>query len=712
VSPTASPERTPGTRPHRHRNRTAAIVAATTLALTAGVCGAPGASGAIDPSPAGNAGVTTGATASSAPPTIDSLARDVTRLESLREAKDVQRLYTHYAQFGRWKDMAKLFAKDGTLKWGEETATGRKAIESWLKRNAGHADGKSPGSLHTQIIDQPVANLSVDGRSAKIRWDGMRFLGDGKGNARIEGGLYENEYVLEDGAWKISKLVYHPQYEGEYADGWKNVDGKDLPIIPPHFTLDETGIPVPPATGPAPRGKATGKELANRIARLNDEDAARNVQNAYGYYVDRRMWTDVVDLFAADAEFRVDGVGTFRGRSGVRQALERTMGPEGLTDGVLNEHPIWDLIVEVKPNGREAIARGIEIGLLAEAGEKKGGWKFAVFRNHLVKENGLWKLRKVHLTPLIQADYAEGWGDGGTGPRKAHKAPEFIAADWRTTAAKHDRGGGPGENHDLADLKRRLDRSVAWEGAENVGSAYGFIIDDFQWPWMAGLFAQNGHKQSPFAGYYFGQERILGAVNATYNGPLPPDALRASISFHWLTQPVIMVSHDGRSANMRTRLWQPRTSKTGTPGFDGLHGGMYHNQAVLEDGIWRLWSVTIDEHYWETPNWKAGWAGAEPRDPNAPPPPESPLLTRYPPDIKLTELGEREEGFRGGTGEWIKWPGILPMWFHYRNPVSGRTPDRFWPDCVPCVARPEASMTSHGYQMPPVGPNIDGRDVH
>jgi hypothetical protein len=40
------------------------------------------------------------------------------------------------------------------------------------------------------------------------------------------------------------------------------------------------------------------------------------------------------------------------------------------------------------------------------------------------------------------------------------------------------------------------------------------------------------------------------------------------------------------------------------------------------------------------------------------------------------------------------------MWFHYRNPVTGRTPDRYWPDCVPCEKLPETSMTRHGYQLP------------
>jgi hypothetical protein len=44
------------------------------------------------------------------------------------------------------------------------------------------------------------------------------------------------------------------------------------------------------------------------------------------------------------------------------------------------------------------------------------------------------------------------------------------------------------------------------------------------------------------------------------------------------------------------------------------------------------------------------------------------------------------------------------MWFNYRNPVSGRTPPNYLPDCVPCEALPDARMTAHGYQMPPTGP--------
>jgi hypothetical protein len=58
------------------------------------------------------------------------------------------------------------------------------------------------------------------------------------------------------------------------------------------------------------------------------------------------------------------------------------------------------------------------------------------------------------------------------------------------------------------------------------------------------------------------------------------------------------------------------------------------------------------------------------------------------------------EGFAGGPGQQVRWPGILPMWFHYKNPVSGRVPERYWPNCGTCEFAPETSMDRHGYLLP------------
>ena len=43
------------------------------------------------------------------------------------------------------------------------------------------------------MIDAPVANLSADGDSAKVRWETWIFHG-AAGQARVEDGVFENEY--------------------------------------------------------------------------------------------------------------------------------------------------------------------------------------------------------------------------------------------------------------------------------------------------------------------------------------------------------------------------------------------------------------------------------------------------------------------------------------------------------------------------------------
>jgi hypothetical protein len=640
---------------------------------------------------------------------VDSLSRDVDRLTSLRTVKDLQREYAQLAQFGKWGEMAALFAGDASFTSGAQKLRGRAAIEAALKARGGGRNGLAQGALNTELIDEPLVNLSVDGRSAKGRWMSLSMLGDGKGKARLEGGVYENEYTRDAKGWKISLSHYFPQFTGDYETGWTNIDGADLPLVPFHFTIEESGIPVPRASGAAPRSSESLATLVKKIDRLNDEDAVRNLQHAYGYYVDRKMWDDVVDLFAEESAVQFNG-DKFHGRAGVRQAME-LMGPVGLKHGELNDRPIFDAIVTIEPGGHEAHSSGIELGMLGDADKGSAIWQFAVFRNRFVKEGGIWKFRELRMYPLMKADYFTGWGKGGLPLAQvapSHDQLRNVAPLTGKLAAPRSAASGTSDAQLLADARRKLTRSMAYDGTENVSSAYGYYIDDFQWPEMAGIFAVKGNKQSPFTGYYMGRERIMGAVNATWG---PSAATRPGISYHWRTQLVINVAEDGRSANLRTRLFQPRTGKV--PGKAGdFYGAMFfagiypNDQAVLENGVWKLWSLEIDEPYFSSAGWKGGWASVKPVPPPAPgfKAPPTALALKYPPDIPMDKLGKRAEHFRGGTGDTIEWPGILPMWFNYRNPVSGRVPELYMPDCVPCEVMPESQMTRHGYLMPPTGP--------
>ncbi len=661
---------------------------------------------------------------------VDALARDVSRVESIRDVKDLQRFYAQYAQFGLWQEMADLFTQDAEFIWGDRTITGKAAIAAFLRERVGGVRGLTPGAVFGEMIEEPLVNLSVDGLTAESRWMGLLMAGDGQGGSTIEGGIYENDYALDGGVWKISRSHYFPQYEGNYEEGWANYRNEELRMFPFHFTVDESGIPIPPAEGDAPASGATLAELENRIAAMNAEDTVRNLQNAYGYYVDRKMWTDVVDLFTADGVVEIAGVGTFSGPDGIREAMER-IGPEGLRMGDTNEYPSFDTVVTMQPGNREAYARGFALGMLGDRTEGTAGWEFQIFRNRFVLDGGIWKIREMRLYPLVEATYEDGWGAGGTshlahGGFPAFTEPHPVTGAHVTIDGFTELGATPlldaapvrkmapvvgNETARLLDAERRLARSWAYDGVVNVSSAYGYYIDEFHWLEMASIFAENGNKHSPFAGFYLGRDRVQAAATTMWGDP--PE-LRSGISFHWRFQPVIHVSHDGRSANLRTRLWQPRTGMRregvendalSSPGFNS---GMYPNdQAVIEDGIWRLWSLTIDEHYMTSANWKTGWAGVEPVS-SEEAAGQSPLVERLPPDILMGELGRRAEHFRGGTGETIQWPGILPMWFHYKNPVSGRVPELYWPDSVPGLGLPEARLVSNGYQMPPNGPEQDG----
>ncbi|GAB1316532.1 Nuclear transport factor 2 family protein [Madurella fahalii] len=658
--------------------------------------------------------------------TLDWLARDVRRVESVREIKDVTRTFCQLAQFGRWADMASLFAENGVVRVGNTTsdslvANGPSAIESWLRTDHGEMDGVRPGSLSTWLADQPVTSLAADGLTAKARWLVLRLLGDGGGGTRIQGGVFENEYTSVEGSWKISLLHYYPQFDGDYAEGWGNTGtgSRTLPIIPYHYTPDSAGIPVlaPQTADEPPATKFSAEELSARIARLNEEDEVRNLQHTYGFYVDRRMWSDAADLFAQDAIITADGT---RFNGSVRQALER-MGPEGLTRGILNDHNLFDTIVNVDANGREATTRGIELGMIGSTETRAATWEFNVFLNRFVKDpdTNLWKIHSLNTTHLVVANYSAGWGTGGIRPHQTAPSPPPFLPISRSSLPTPNPTTTPSRaapSTSLTELARRLSRSAAFDGAENISGAYGYFADDIRCQSFADLHHPLGHKESPGVGWYRTPERIAQACLARYS-TYDPAPLRPRVPFHWRPQPVALVSRDGRSVTYRARLLQWGTSNAtrgGFPGVGGFNGAVYHDQMALEDRngtlLWKLWDLAIDEFYWQSVNWTAGWAAVNPRDPSSPANSSrvDPLLTEYPPDLALTDdaMGEREVGLAGGKPPLTVWPDIRRMWWAFRNPVSGRLPEWYWPGCVPCKARSNWALLENGYQEPPTGPSL------
>ena len=646
---------------------------------------------------------------------LDDFAREVDRTESLRAVMNLQRTYAQYAQAGLWNEVGALFAPDGRFVFDglimpEQTARGPVAVAAFLRaRYGGGYEGLKADGLSTMMIEAPVANLSADGNSARVRWEVWTFHGAG-GQARVEGGVFENEYIRQGGVWKIATVHYYPEFDGPYDTGWTNWGGGNLPVVPRHYTVDSAGIPIPPAIGIAPRSKATLAALQKRVDILNDEDRIRNLQSAYGYYQDRKMWDDVVDLFAKDGVVEIGGQGVWRGKTDVRRWLE-TMGPAGLTHGQLNDRVQFDVTVEIAPGGNEAWARGIELGMLGEADQEKGWWEVATFRNRFVKEGGMWKVREMRRFPLMKTDVFQGWGKNRIvagvdmpaflGAHPVTGKQILAAGDARLVAASALTGAiaaGNPVSITLGEARRRLARSAAFDGVMNVSAAYGHFLDDEYTAGFLSVLATKGFKGGR-TGY-----NVTRASNVNARVLGDPPAIREGISYHWLFQPVVLVSDDGRSATGRMRLFQPRTGKTVGKAGDFLGtmvlASTYHDGYVLEDGIWRIWDLTVDGQYIRPVAFKDGiWAKSKdpvPSDPNARPRGGAPRRAPSPNTITAEDLGVKPDT--------VQWPSIKPMWFSYTNPVSGRVPELFQKDCVPCGIRPDLRFDRNGYQQPPDAP--------
>lgn len=166
-------------------------------------------------------------------------------------------------------------------------------------------------------------------------------------------------------------------------------------------------------------------ELADRMGRLEDHNAIRRLQHAYGYYMDKCLYRLVVDLFCDDGEVRFMGT-VFRGRAGVQRLYAGrfgqsfTGGRDGPVRGLLLEHLQLQDVIDVAPDRGSARARFrtfMQGGSHDEVGSPsprlpRQWWEAGVYENEYVREDGVWKIRVLDYNLLWQADYETGWAHG------------------------------------------------------------------------------------------------------------------------------------------------------------------------------------------------------------------------------------------------------------------------------------------------------------
>lgn len=177
-------------------------------------------------------------------------------------------------------------------------------------------------------------------------------------------------------------------------------------------------------TAPTPTTDDALSTLTRRVDRLEAELGVRRLQHSYGYYLDKCLYQEVADLFSDDAEAIFCG-GVYRGRAGInRLYLDRfrarfTQGHNGPVFGFLLDHPQLQDVISVNSDATEANGRFrciMQAGVHASAREQFAGrtthdqwWEGALYENTYVRENGVWKIKRLDYQPFWHAEYAKGW---------------------------------------------------------------------------------------------------------------------------------------------------------------------------------------------------------------------------------------------------------------------------------------------------------------
>lgn len=160
--------------------------------------------------------------------------------------------------------------------------------------------------------------------------------------------------------------------------------------------------------------------LAQRIALLEDERAVIRLQTAYGYYVDKAQWDEAADLFAADATLEIAGRGLYRGQDRIRAYLKCL---PTLMEGTVFNHMQLQPLVTL--DGDRAAGRWRAIMEVAIRGEVDLVGE-ATYENRYVREDGVWKIARLHCFVTYYADWKAGLAGGGVpmGTEFAHFPPD------------------------------------------------------------------------------------------------------------------------------------------------------------------------------------------------------------------------------------------------------------------------------------------------
>ena len=179
---------------------------------------------------------------------VAALAERVGTLEDVNAIRKLHFAYGYYIDFCQYAEVVQLFAKDAEVIFLSGIYRGHEGIsrlyETWFQNlfTQGRA-GPEYGFLLDHFQMQDIITVAPDRKTAKGRFRALlaggshetrEFQPEGLPEQFYEAGLYENDYVCEDGVWKIKRLDYVVQWQADYDKGWSKTIAHLQPAVTPY----------------------------------------------------------------------------------------------------------------------------------------------------------------------------------------------------------------------------------------------------------------------------------------------------------------------------------------------------------------------------------------------------------------------------------------------------------------------------------------------
>jgi hypothetical protein len=179
---------------------------------------------------------------------LAALAARVAKLEAEAAIRRLHHAYGYFMDYCWYDEVIQLFAQDGEAVFLSGVYRGHDSLARLYKTFLGQAytqgaDGPVYGFLADHFLMQDVITVAPDGSSARMRGRALLVLGSHESRKNrhpqlpdqvYEAGLYENQYVCEQGTWKIQRLEYALQWQALYEKGWSHTKTDLPPAVPPY----------------------------------------------------------------------------------------------------------------------------------------------------------------------------------------------------------------------------------------------------------------------------------------------------------------------------------------------------------------------------------------------------------------------------------------------------------------------------------------------